>query len=545
MSPAIPPVLGTFLHECGEQVAARLRVLAAPYSLTDNVAVALLELSGFDGANARLWARAVRLSELTVERNSEWYIPAASRQSLLARCSAEELRAADGLLLSFVSNQRPHAEVPAYLRTFSGLAYHKSRLDLEEGLQEYRNGAFGVCDGTYWLAGVLAAELQDVGVIPRDELLPTFIQGMYEYKEGRRREALARLRQVAVSPLLLLEVAISKHLVGINDRNPIQAKELLNDSLRILRELNNTFGVAQVEHSLGNLLSEQGRRWSEAEELYRDSLRIAKELGHEFGVAQVEHSLANLLARQRGSWSEAEELYSDSLRILTELNNTFGVAQVEHSLANLRSEQGRWSEAEELYSDSLRIGKELGHEFHVAQVEHSFANLLARQGRRWSEAEELYRDSLRIEKKQGHEFGVAQVEHSFANLLARQRGSWSEAEELYRDSLGIGKELGHEFHVAQVEHSLANLLSRQRGRWSEAEGLYRDSLRIGEEVGREAHIAQVAFKYGEFLCREGLDVEKGLTLLRNALEINTRLRNRYVQVTQKAIQRYTRPSKGS
>ena len=505
MSPAIPPVLGTFLHECGEQVAARLRVLAAPYSLTDNVAVALLELSGFDGANARLWARAVRLSELTVERNSEWYIPAASRQSLLARCSAEELRAADGLLLSFVSNQRPHAEVPAYLRTFSGLAYHKSRLDLEEGLQEYRNGAFGVCDGTYWLAGVLAAELQDVGVIPRDELLPTFIQGMYEYKEGRRREALARLRQVAVSPLLLLEVAISKHLVGINDRNPIQAEELLNDSLRILRELNNTFGVAQVEHSLGNLLSEQGRRWSEAEELYRDSLRIAKELGHEFGVAQVEHSLANLLARQRGSWSEAEELYSDS----------------------------------------LRIGKELGHEFHVAQVEHSFANLLARQGRRWSEAEELYRDSLRIEKKQGHEFGVAQVEHSFANLLARQRGSWSEAEELYRDSLGIGKELGHEFHVAQVEHSLANLLSRQRGRWSEAEGLYRDSLRIGEEVGREAHIAQVAFKYGEFLCREGLDVEKGLTLLRNALEINTRLRNRYVQVTQKAIQRYTRPSKGS
>ena len=153
-----------------------------------------------------------------------------------------------------------------------------------------------------------------------------FILGMVKYRQRRYAEAQQYFSLVVRSPIRDLDQAISFHL-------------------------------------LGHIRVHQGRRDAEAEQLYLESLEIGEELNVRFHVAQVKHSLANLLSRSRNRWAEAEQLYRGSLEILEEMHNHVGVAQVTLNLARLLLSwggQARLAEAAELARQSVTLNQELG-----------------------------------------------------------------------------------------------------------------------------------------------------------------------------------------
>ena len=423
-------LLRDFLEVAPPGTAETLAALACAESLTDSVALAIYERVSVPGLSAENFVFAFKYSGLTEPRNSEWNLAPALRQELVSECvlAVDASKAVHRMLLSLAENgenrKRAGTEVPSYLFTEAGLAYHLAGAgELEEALKHYSEASKGAFTGAQWLGANLAEEQERVGVIPAGRVETTFLRAWVLFREGQRRDAMPLFRKVAATDLEMREVAISLHILG-NDNNRGQRRDSerqLRRSIEIGEGLDNQFHVAQTLHSLANLLSRQGRRFDEAEKAYQRSIKILGELDNQLGVAQTLHSLANMLSRQGRRFDEAEKAYQRSIEIDGKLDNQCGVAQTLHSLANLLSRQeGRFDEAEKAYKRSIAIGEKLRNDNHLAQVLRSYA--LAIESRSPDETIELLQRSLDINRRRGNQRYVRLVERTIREVRRRVEG---------------------------------------------------------------------------------------------------------------------------
>jgi tetratricopeptide (TPR) repeat protein len=492
-------LLTDFVEKAPHGTAGALAALACAESLTDRVALAIYEQAPVPGLKAEDFLGAFKYSGLTEPRNSEWNLAPALREELVASqvLNSNVKKDVHRLLLSLgqdgENRKKAGSEIPAYLFTEAGTAYHLAGVgDVAGALEHYSAVSRGAFNGAQWLGAKLADEQERTQVIPQGSIEVTFLRAWVMLREGRRQEAMPLFRRVAATDVEKREVAISLHIIGNeNFRGQRQdAERELRRSIEIGGNLGDQFGVAQTLHSLANFLSRQDSRLGEAEEAYRQSIKIKGELGDQFGVAQTLHSLANFLSRQDSRRGEAEESYRRSIEMFNKLGEQFGVAQTLHSLANLLSRRdSKLGEAEESYRRSIEIDSNLGNQFGVAQTLHSLANLLSRQDGRLGAAEESYRRSIEIDSNLGNQFGVAQTQHSLANLLSRQDGRLGEAEESYQQSLELGEKLRNENHLAQVLRSYALAIEPRSS--SEAIALLQRSLDINRRRGNEGFVRLV------------------------------------------------------
>lgn len=483
--------LSSFLDGAPDGTRETLAALACAESLTDQVALEICRLVPVRFLSPEDFVAGFKYCGLTEPRNSEWNLAPALREELVLGniLPQQASRRVHAYLLSLgqaeENRRRAGSEIPSYLFTDAGQAYHLAGTgDVESALKRYSATWQAPFNGAQWLGAKLAAEQERTKAIPPGAIETTFLRAWVMLRQNHRAEAMPLFRKIAATDRVMLEVAISLHIVG-NDNN-------------------------------------RGQR-AQAEQELRRSIEIRKALGDEFGIAQTLHSLANLLSRQNGRHKEAEEVYRESIKIGTDLRKYPLIAQILHSLANLLSQQeGRRKEAEETYDKSIRTSTEYGDFYTAAQALHSLANLLSRQNGRHKDAEEAYRESIKIDDSLGNEFGVAQALHSLANLLSQQNGRHKEAEELYRKSIEIDDTLDNKFGVAQTLHGLANLLSREDGRIGEAEQAYERSLALWQS--NDNHRAQVLRSYGLALAPHSPD--RALALLEQSLDINRRRGNR-------------------
>lgn len=261
-----------------------------------------------------------------------------------------------------------------------------------------------------------------------------FFLGQSFYEQGRYREAVSALQQVA----------------GLR---PDDAATLIH------------LGIAL--HSAG----EYGR----AEEHYQQALKLhEKELGPEHPkVAILLNSLAQLYVEQ-GKYGEAEPIIKRALTILKEQLGPDhpDVANSLNTLAVLYLDQGKYGEAEPLYRQALVIlEKQLGPEHpNVAGALSNLAALYREQGKN-AAAEPLIKQALAIIDKQfGPEHPNIAVALNNLSLLYTAQGKYGEAEPLYRRALVIlEKRLGPKHpHVALILDRYAELL-RKMNRIAEAQ----------------------------------------------------------------------------
>jgi tetratricopeptide (TPR) repeat protein len=322
------------------------------------------------------------------------------------------------MLASSSDAQALVGEIPLYLTTGPGKAYHSAFINLEAGLAEYSLIALTKLSGQQWLATKLAREQQDFDIVPRDVLELDFLQGMVYYREGKTSQSITLLRKVADTPSDRLEVAIASHLVGRFDgrhHRTRRAEVLLDRSLKINEALENQFGEAQVLQTLGQLIGRDRKRAAEAEGLLRRSLAIGESLDADWHVAQVLHTLGQLIGRDRKRAAEAEGLLRRSLAIEESLGADWHVAQVLHTLGQLIGrDRERVTEADELLQRSLSTGQAHGNKLHQAQVLYTLGYLRSRSDR--DEAIELLRRSLALNQELHDHRGIAIVQKELRRL---------------------------------------------------------------------------------------------------------------------------------
>lgn len=472
--------LSDFLQTLPEDISKAVMVLGAAVSLTDEIAVNLIDRCAPSSFKADAIVSCLRLSDFVIERNGEWKLDPTARASLL-----DELRkqpALAGMAHAFLRDKArdagpssPADSVPTYLTWQVGKAYHTAFFDSEKGLKLYLQAYTGRNTGDQWLLGQLAEEQQERGVLPSRAIEPSFFQGMTSYRERDWDAAEAYFRRVIKSKESRTEVAVSLHLLGLvlqrRRYNYKEAEKLMRRSLQMFEGLNDLLGQAHVLHSLANLIKRDSPK--EAERLLMRSLGLREQLGELRGQALVLQTLGVLLSSE--DRRRAGEYLRRSLRIEERTGNLSGQAQVMLTLANLLGTRNM-AEAEGFLARSLKIDEQTGNLLGQVKVLHSWAKVIKTKDSQ--KAESLLRRSLRLCEKIKNLHAQAQVLHTLGDLLGER--NMDEAITFLRRSVKIKEDFNNSYEQAQVMNSLANVF-RKHGRWMEAREYYQQVLDLTQD----------------------------------------------------------------
>ena len=141
-------------------------------------------------------------------------------------------------------------------------------------------------------------------------------------------------------------------------------QKLCEESLAIFRALGDEWSMAGTLNNLGvamYLLEE----FPAADQYYRESLAISRRLGDLHGVGI---SLINLgtIAHDQESYEEAQQYYEDSLALCEELDDLYGIAASLNNLGRTAFMQGAYEDGKQYCQESLDLYRQFGDHWGVA-----------------------------------------------------------------------------------------------------------------------------------------------------------------------------------
>lgn len=184
------------------------------------------------------------------------------------------------------------------------------------------------------------------------------------------------------------------------------AREVLQESLALARDLNEVDGVIAALSQLGRLATDIGD-YPAAQTHLEESLLLARQIDDRRAAAHVLNNLGNATFRQR-RYTEAMDHYQESVSIQLQLRDDSGVAFAFNGLGNTMMAQRSYDEAAYFYQESLRLRRSGGDRWGEAGC---LVNLgwLAHMRGDYLEARTSYDASLAIYRSVGDQRGMAIV----------------------------------------------------------------------------------------------------------------------------------------
>ena len=207
----------------------------------------------------------------------------------------------------------------------------------------------------------------------------------------------------------------------------------------------------RVLFAAGALATEQGDHRA-AHTLLEESLQIARELNDTRGVGIALNALA-ANARDDGDMSTARALFEQSLEVWRDLNDRAMVARALSNVASVVKSQRDYALARSLHEESRVIFEELGDSTCMAWSLNYQGDVAQEQGD-ISIARKMYEQSLNIFRKLGDKWGVAGCLMDLGNL-ARDEGDEKKSRAHYAESMKLFEELGQKRGMARLLDCLA------------------------------------------------------------------------------------------
>ncbi len=370
-------------------------------------------------------------------------------------------------------------------------------------------------EGRQWLDQALSASpqappairakaLQGAGALAR-------LQGDLAPASSLLEESLALMRQIDDRKGVAHSLWDLANLAQIQGEHA-EAQTLYEESLSIRRELNDKRGIAAVLNGLGNIAYAQAD-FNKARSLLEESLAINRELGDQQGAAIALQNLGNS-AYFRGEYREALSLYEDGIAIQRELGNMKGIADMLNNLGGMGIAQGDYRKARSHLEESLSLRRQLGDKPGVSKSLFNLGELASSQGD-YEIAEQMHEESLSLRKQLGDRTGIAGSFNALGSIAAR-RGDYEKARSHHEESLDIRRKLGERAGVLDTLISLGDVLADVGDRDS-AQSLFDESLTIGGELGYQKGIADALHSLGRLALARGA-LEKARAQLEVGLE---------------------------
>jgi predicted ATPase/DNA-binding winged helix-turn-helix (wHTH) protein len=191
------------------------------------------------------------------------------------------------------------------------------------------------------------------------------------------------------------------------------SKKLLDESLRLARELDDRENVATALQVLGSLAREQGD-YKRAVELHEESLARWEEAGDKRGVARS-LNYVGFAAWLSGDFGQTRKACEVSRELFGEVGDREGSVWSLLNLAAAAHYEREPERAESFGRESLSISREIGYKEGIAWSLNVLGNV-ARAGEDYERAAAMLRESLALHDELGDRWRVASVLEALAEL---------------------------------------------------------------------------------------------------------------------------------
>ena len=271
--------------------------------------------------------------------------------------------------------------------------------------------------------------------------------------EGRRWLEMALAKRNEASPLALAKVLNGAGILAWNQSDHLAARSLLEDGLRIYRELGDKRMIARLLGNIGVVVEDNGD-YLAAHDLLEESLGIYRELGDNVGIAPALNNFGNLLM-YLGRYDEARAIFEETVAFFRELGESRGIAIALHNLAMPITARGDFELARTLREESLVIFRQLGDERNTAYVLESLGDISAQEGK-YAEAYSLFEESLTILQRLGDEWAVAILLNNLGNVSVNQ-GNYVQARDYYQTGIKVQHKMGNKKGISESLEGFATL----------------------------------------------------------------------------------------
>ena len=210
------------------------------------------------------------------------------------------------------------------------------------------------------------------------------------------------------------------------------ATVLLEKSLDLSRQVEATQSMAAALNILGNIEHNQRGNVAASNALLEESLRLYREVGDRAGIATVLMTLG-IQAHFRGEFIRVQELCGESLTLLRALGDAWNIALVLHLLGWASYCQGAYVAARRLSEESVALFRRLDNPGFTAQALTILAYEVAAFGEETTAAA-LLEEALALGKQGESREDMARTLCALGRLALRQ-GKMTHARTLYREGL--------------------------------------------------------------------------------------------------------------
>lgn len=202
---------------------------------------------------------------------------------------------------------------------------------------------------------------------------------MHNYlSEGRAWLETAFNKDVAqVSGAVQAKAFTSAGVLALRQADYAQAKNLLTQSLILLRQLDDKTGLMSTLGNLGNAEMTQNN-YEQAKPYYEECLVLQREFGSKHGIALVLGNLG-VVGLYEGNYADAEPFFEEALALQRELENKQEIAGMLLNLGCVMLYRGEYERGVQFFRESLEVFRELGHQFGIIQVLEGLAGIAGAQ----------------------------------------------------------------------------------------------------------------------------------------------------------------------
>lgn len=306
------------------------------------------------------------------------------------------------------------------------------------------------------------------------------------------------LNRGKTSPKLRAKALHAYSLLALTMGNQERVKEVIEESLRIYRQLGDKKGIAGCLYQLGQWYRGVGEFQAE-KAIYEEGLGLQAEIGDErlhsrFLIALAWH------CKNFGDYAGAIDYGERSLRLSREIGDEDAEASCLNFLGIMLSYRGDLEGSRDYCEKSVALYEKTGNKQGLI---YALTNLGLAYGYLgdYERAFQTHEQCLDMERASGDRGGIAISLHNIAMIVSEQ-GDYRKAEALYQEALQINQELGRRSMELHNLLGLAETALLQKD-YSKARPLYEQGLAAAKESGYKNSITIALRGLGQVACRSG------------------------------------------
>ena len=273
-----------------------------------------------------------------------------------------------------------------------------------------------------------------------------FNQGYFS--EGRSWLERARFDNGAIPPPVRAKALSGAGLLALRQGDLRHAGILLQESLKVFRELEDTWGIAYALHHLSHVEERQRGDYNRASALLEESVALFEETGDKWaiGYSRICLGYATLL---KGDIGRATTLLEETLPLAREVGDALTVSHALEYLGAAAERQGNYDLAAARFEEGLAMAQQVGEHHQVTDLLYRLATVALGQGNE-ARAVKLFRDSLVLRRTIDDRLGVVQSLTGLARA-AHAQGHHRRAARILGAADALRSAMGYD--VAAVDQS--------------------------------------------------------------------------------------------